>query len=312
MLPYTFRHVEPQYDLPKLARLLAEVEAVDREERDTSQTKLREQLSLAGHDPAQDSWVVEAVDDPERLIAFAGVWKAPNSDRADVMGVVHPDFRHKGIGRILIGRVLTRARVLGIRQVDAYADARNEAGMAFLHAHNFLWVAAYTRLRARRGVQLPPPTFPPGFTVKSFDRVLDVSILAEAMNNGYDGLWGHQRVTEAELGTWLKEWPRDGIFLVFDAGNEVAGVSRAEMSDRLTAQRGAPTGLVDAPGVIPFRRRDELYVPLLLSAARYLAGKNPTAIELESWGDEDRVLASYEGIGFAVARRSIAHRLNLR
>jgi ribosomal protein S18 acetylase RimI-like enzyme len=312
MLPYTFRHVEPQYDLPKLARLLAEVEAADREDRDTSQTKLREQLSLPGHDPAQDSWAVEAVDDPERLVAFAGVWKAPDSDRADIMGVVNPDVRHKGIGRILIGRVLTRARVLGVRQVDAYADARNEAGMAFLHEHNFLPVAAYTRLRARRGAQVSPPSYPPGFTVKSFDRVLDVSILAEAMNGGYDGLWGHQRVTEAELGSMLKEYPQEGIFLVFDAGNEVAGVCRAEISQRLTAQRGEPTGLVDSPGVIPFRRRDGLYLPLLLSAMRYVAAQNPGAIELESWGDDDRVLASYEKAGFAVARRSMAHRLNLR
>jgi GNAT superfamily N-acetyltransferase len=312
MLPYTFRHVEPQYDLPKLARLLAEVESVDREERDTSQTKLREQLGLPGHDPAQDSWVVESVDDPERLIAFAGVWKTPDSDRGDVTGVVHPDFRRKGIGRILIGRVLTRARVLGVRQVDAYADGRNQAGMAFLHEHNFLPVAAYTRFRARRGGQLAAPKFPPGFTVKSFDHVLDVSILAEAINSGYDGLWGHQRMTEADLGTMLKQWPPDGIFLVFDAGNEVAGVCRAEMSDRLTTLRGEPTGLVDAPGVIPFRRRDGLYLPLLLTAARYLAVHDPSAIELESWGDEDRVLASFETIGFSVARRSVAHRLNLR
>jgi mycothiol synthase len=312
MLPYTFRHVEPRDDLPKLARLLAEVEAVDREERDTGQTKLREQLNLPGHDPAQDTWAVEDVDDPDHLIAFAGVWKAPGSDRADIMGVVHPQYRHKGIARILIGRVLTRARVLGVRQVDAYADARNEAGTAFLHAHNFLPVAAYTRLRAGKGAKLSAPTFPPGFIVKSFDRVLDVSTLAEAMNEGYDGLWGHQRVTEVDVGNMLKEWPQDGVFLVFDAGNEVAGVCRAEMSERLTDQRGEPTGLVDAPGVIPFRRRDGLYLPLLLTAARYLAAKNPSNIELESWGDDDRVLASYEGIGFTVARRSIAHRLNLR
>ena len=312
MLPYTFRHVESHYDVPKIARLLAEVEGVDREERDTSQTKLREQLGLPGHDPAQDSWVVEAVDDPERLIAFGGVWRTPDSDRADITGVVHPDVRHQGIGRILIGRVLSRARVLRIHQVDAYADARNDAGTAFLHAHNFLPVAAYSRLRARRGGQLAAPKFPPGFTVKSFDHVLDVSVLAEAINTGYDGLWGHERMTEADVGSMLKEWPADGIFLVFDAGNEVAGVCRAEMSERLTSQRGEATGLVDAPGVIPFRRRDGLYLPLLLTAARYLASRDPSAIELESWGDDDRVLASYETIGFTVARRSVAHRLNLR
>lgn len=312
MLPYTFRHVEPHYDLPKLARLLAEVEEVDREERDTSEAKLREQLSLPGHDPAQDSWAVEDAADPERLIGFAGVWQTPDSDRADVMGVVHPEFRHKGVGRILIGRVLARARTLGVRQADAYADARNEAGTTFLHAHNFLPVAAYTRLRARRGAQLTPPSFPPGFSIKSYDRVQDAGVLAAALTSGYDGLWGHQRVTADDVAGILKEWPQEGIFLVFDAGNEVAGVCRAEMSERLTAQRGQPTGLVDAPGVIPFRRRDGLYLPLLLTAARHLIAQNPAAIEVESWGDDDRVLASYEGIGFAVARRSVAHRLMLR
>lgn len=312
MMPFTFRHLEPDADLSRLAKLQAEVEAADQDGRDVSPTRLREQMAIPGHDAVQDCWVVEPADDPEHIIAFCGVWKATNDDHADISGIVHPQWRRKGIGRILLSRTLVRARNLGARQVDAYVNAQNKPGNAFLHEHSFLPVSAYTLMRADNTVQFEMPVWPAGFTVRSFDAVLDVSVLVKAMNDSYDGLWGHNPVTEEEIGKQLKERPAEGIFLAFDAGGEVAGVSSAEMSRKLSAQRGEPTGRLDAPGVIPWRRRHGLYLPLLLTGVHYLLAQQPAAIELESWGDDDRVLAEYEQAGFTVVRRSVPYRLNLR
>jgi mycothiol synthase len=312
MMPYTFRHFESSADLVRLIRLHAEIAAADGQSEDASEARLREQMALPGYDPAQDCWVVEAPSDPDRLIAFSSVWKAPAGERADISGAVHPDFRRKGIGRILIGRTLVRARALGAAQAAAYADARNQPGNAFLREHRFLPVAAYTLLRARKGTAFEAPTWPAGFTVRSFDNVLDLSVLAQAMTSSYDGLWGHEAVTEDHLKKWLRSWEPEGIFLAFDAGGDVAGMCRAEMSKRLTTERGEPTGYIDAPGVIPWRRRHELYLPLLLTAVRYLIPRQPAAIDMESWGDEDRTLEVYRQAGFALVRQSVTYRLNLR
>lgn len=312
MLPFQFRRFEPAEDLPRVARLYAAATAADGEGRDMSAARLREQMALPGHDPTQDCWVVESPEDADELIAFSGVWKAAGEERADISGVVHPEWRRKGIGRILLGRILTRARTLGATEANAYSEARNEPGRAFLREHRFLPVAAYTLMRARGALPNNPPIWPAGFEVRSFDKVLDVSVLAQAMNSSYDGLWGHSPVTEAGLGDQLKEWSPEGIFLVFDMGGDVAGVCRGTINKRVSAQRGELTGTIDAPGVIPWRRRHGLYLPLLQTAAQYLRAQQPAALELESWGDDDRTLEVYQREGFAVARQSISFRLILR
>jgi mycothiol synthase len=312
MMPYTFRNLDYGSDLPGLARLHAEVEAVDGEGRDVSEARLRERLRLPGHDPARDCWVVESIDEPGRLVGFAGVWRSPDEERADVTGVVHPDLRRKGIGRILIGRALVRARALGAVRADAYADSRNGAGNAFLREHGFLPVAAYTRMRAPGNREFEAPRWPAGFEVRTFDRVLDATLLANAMNESYDALWGHEPVTEAALTGQLREWPHDGIFLLFDSGGDVAGIVRAQVRRPPAGASGQPTGQVEAPGVIPWRRRQDLYRPLLLTAVRYVQAQRPAAIDLESWGDEDGTLETYARAGFALVRRSVAYRLNLR
>lgn len=312
MMPFTFRHFEPETDLYRLVRLYAEVEATDHDGKDTGEARLREMLALPGHDPSQDSWVVEASDDADGLIAFSGVWKAPESEQADIAGLVHPAYRRKSIGRELMRRILVRARALGATQVNVYIESRNQPSTAFLREHRFLSVGAFTLLRAPGSVPVDAPAWPPGFQVRSYDAVQQLPQLTAAMNGCYDGLWGHSTVTEEQVARWLSDWPPDGIFLLFDAGGEVAGICRTEVSRQLSAQRGEPTGYIDAPGVVPWRRLQGLYLPLLVTALHYLRAKQPAAIELESWGDDDQNLALYQVAGFDIARQSILYRLHLR
>jgi mycothiol synthase len=311
MMPYNFRHCEPHTDLPRVAQLYAEAAAADGEPNDANEVRLREQMALPGHNPAQDTWIVEVPGDPDELVGFASVWKEPGGARATLAGVVHPDWRRRSIGRILLRYTLSRARAMGATQVGAYAESRNQASTAFLREHSFLPVAAYTLMRARTGVPFNPPAWPAGFSVRSYDAVPNLPLLVQAMNSSYDGLWGHSVTSEEELGGRLREWAQDGLFLVFDAGGEVAGVCRAELSRKLSEERGQATGYIEAPGVIPFRRREGLYLPLLLTAVQYLRARQPATIELESWGDDDRTLAVYQQAGFVNVRQSVSYRLNL-
>jgi ribosomal protein S18 acetylase RimI-like enzyme len=312
MMPFTFRHFEPQTDLYQLLRLYGEVESTDRDGKGMSEARLREQIASPGHDPRQDCWVVEAAEAPDALIAFSGLWKAPESDHADIIGIVHPAWRRKSIGRVLMSRTLIRARAVGAAQVRVYVEARNQPAVAFLREHRFQPEGAYTLMRAPGDIPMEAPNWPAGFHVRTYDAVKQLPLLTDAMNRCYDGLWGHNVVTEDDLATWLQDWAPDGIFLIFDAGGEVAGVCRAVLSRQRSAERGEPTGYIDAPGVLPWRRRQGLYMPLLATAVRFLRSRQPAAIELESWGDDDQTLELYEQAGFGVARRSVLYRLNLR
>jgi ribosomal protein S18 acetylase RimI-like enzyme len=312
MMPYTFRHFEPESDLYRLVRLYAEVEAADHDGKDTGETRLREMLALSGHDPRQDCWVVEAPDETDELIAFSGVWKAPDSEQADIAGLVHPRWRRKQIGHVLMGRILVRARALGATQVNVYIESRNQPSTAFLREHRFLSVGAYTRLRAPGTIPVDAPAWPPGFEVRTYDAVQKLPLLTDALNSSYDGLWGHSSVTEEQVAHSLPEWSPEGILMLFDTGGQVAGVCRTEIGRQLSAQRGEPTGYIDAPGIIPWRRLQRLYLPLLLAALQHLRAQSPAAIEMESWGDDDQNLELYQRAGFDIARQSVLYRLNLR
>jgi ribosomal protein S18 acetylase RimI-like enzyme len=312
MMPYTFRHFEPENDMFRLVRLYREVEAHDHDGKDTGEARLREMFALAGHDPREDSWIVEVPGENDELIAFCGVWKAPGSEQADIAGMVHPTWRRKSIGRVLMSRILVRARALGARSVNVYTEARNEPSIAFLLEHRFQPVGAYTLLRAPGDLPVEAPAWPPGFQVRSYAAVQDLPLLTASLNSCYDGLWGHSPSTEEQVKQSLVEWEPEGVLLVFDTGGEVAGVCRARLDRELTAKHGAPTGYVDAPGVVPWRRLQGLYMPLLLTALQYLRPQHPATIELESWGDDVQNLELYQQAGFEVARKSVLYRLNLR
>jgi ribosomal protein S18 acetylase RimI-like enzyme len=312
MMPFNFRYLEPENDLPKLARLYAVAQAADDELQEAGDERMREHMAYSGRGPIQDCWVVESSDAPNEIIAVAGVRVPSGSDQAQITGVVHPTWRRKGIGRILISRVKGRARGMNVGQAGATAEAQTQSGNIFLKDHGFLPVSAFTRFEAPGNHDFAAPRWPAGFTVKSFDAVLDVSVLAHAITDSYDGLWGHKPMKEAEVGAMLRDWEPNGIFLVFDAGGEVAGMCRSKIDSALSQQRGSLTGYIDAPGVLPWRRRQELYLPLLLTAARYLQARQPKRIELESWGDDDRTMDVFREAGFAVVRQTIAYRLNLR
>ncbi|GAC1454066.1 MAG: hypothetical protein PVSMB4_14730 [Ktedonobacterales bacterium] len=312
MMPFTFRHLEPNTDLSPLVRLYVAVESADHDGRDTSEARLREQLGRPGHNPRLDCWVVESAEAPNELIGFSGVWKDPNGESADIVGLVHPAWRRRGIGRVLLSQIQMRARALGAASINVYGNSRTRAPIAFLRDHRFQPVGTHTLMRAPGNIPVGAPAWPAGFNVRSYAAVQQAPLLADAMTRCYDGLWGHHAVTEADLAKWLPEWTMDGIFLAFDSGGEVAGVCRAEPSRRLSTQRGEPTGYIDAPGVLPWRRDHGLYLPLLLTALQYLRAQRLAAIEMESWGDDERNLELYLQVGFDVARQAVLYRLNLR
>jgi ribosomal protein S18 acetylase RimI-like enzyme len=83
------------------------------------------------------------------------------------------------------------------------------------------------------------------------------------------------------------------------------------LSEELTAQRGVPTGQIDAPGVLPAYRHRGLYVPLLLTLIRWLLTEKPERLEVESWGDDPQTLALYRGLGFQLAREETSYRRGL-
>ena len=305
------RSFSPNQDILQLSSLYSAVEAVDQDGYEINEQVLRAQLNLPGHDPLHDRWVVDAPDGSLALIASGVVSVSPGSSLAEANILVHPNWRRRGIGSALLSKVIERSHYLKAESVQIYANSKQPAASAFLQKHAFSAQGAYTELRLKEGLHLPPVIWPYGYTMRPYSEVQDLSILTQAMNLCYIPLWGHHKVSETEMSTWLPNFNQQGLFLVFSEKGRVIGISRVEPSTERTQKNGAPTGYIDAPGIVPQHRRLDLYRALVLTGIRWLQDQGQTLIEMESWGDKLEVLKMYRELGFNDTRQLIGYQIEL-
>ncbi|MDB4941807.1 MAG: acetyltransferase, family [Labilithrix sp.] len=75
-------------------------------------------------------------EDEGRLIGFLLgfiVFKQPKTGYVHLVGI-HPDFRRKGVGRILYEEFTERCRTLGCERMKAITTTSNEGSLKFHHA----------------------------------------------------------------------------------------------------------------------------------------------------------------------------------
>jgi mycothiol synthase len=301
------RPFKPKADIPALISLHHAVNASDLDGNEVDEQSLRLQLSLPGHDPLKDRWVIDHPKDPSSLIASALLRLPPQSNIADANIIVHPSWRRQGIGSKLLSSIFQRAQQLDAFAVQIYANPRHPAAPGFLLKHGFITQGAYTELQLPPDTRLPPVIWPFGYTMRTYAEVDDISTLTEAMNLSYIPLWGHHEVSEAQMASWLPGFDQQGLFLVFSEKGRVVGITRTEPSAERTLKNGKPTGYIDAPGVVPQHRRLDLYRALVLSGIYWLRHQGQSIIEMESWGDKLEVLKMYRELGFVDIRQRVCY-----
>jgi hypothetical protein len=94
------------------------------------------------------------------------------------------------------------------------------------------------------------------------------------------------------------EPPPESVVLGLYDGKDPIGICTIFPSKRL----------IDGPGVVSGAREPAAYVRLLLGACAEL-GAGP--VDLDSWGDDPRVIAGYEKLGFEVVERVTGWQLRL-
>ena len=308
---FPIRDFSPDHDIPRLFSLHATVEATDQEGIEISEQTLLAQLNLPGHDPIHDRWVIDSPEGNSTLIGSALIMLTPGTGEANANLIVHPDWRHLGVGNILLTRIIERARQLKSGSIQVFANAKHMDSPGFLNKHGFILQGAYTELRLTEDIRLPPVIWPYGYTMRPYNEVQDLSILTQAMNLSYIPLWGHKDVSQDEMASWLLNFNQKGLLLVFSEKGRVVGISRAEPSPERTQKNGKPTGYIDAPGVVPQHRRLDLYRALVLTGIKWLRNQALTLIEMESWGDKLEVLKMYRELGFKDIRQLDSYELIL-
>jgi len=294
-------------DISRLLSLLEEAEAVDASGEDISESAVRAQLEVPGHDPQEDRWVVEHPTKPDTLIGHAAIYVGAHdgiSVIAEANLVVHPLWRQRGLGSTLFSSAMNRARTLGANHIRLYADRKHEPFVQFMKKKRLVPVATYTEMRSM--VLNNADLLPSGFTILPYTVVSDPLLLVAAYNTCYAEQWGHHQVTLERIEKSLPHINADGLFMMFSSDHTLAGMCRSGQSKQRTERNGQTTGYIDAPGVIPALRAPHLYGALLLHAAKWLR-ENNSIIELESWGDAPETIELYRELGFELLRQQDAY-----
>lgn len=293
-------------DLSRLIRLRAEIETVDQAGNDTSEEAARATLNWPGHDPTQDRWIVEFPDNPDRLMGHAWV-RAQSKERTIIYAAVHPDWRRRGLGGALLDRALSRAHEHGATHVTAAADMNNKQADTFLCHNGFELVGNNRFFYAPAGVLLAEPSWPTGYTVRSYGEVEDLSTLVEVFNRSYSDMWGHRENTEGAMNEEyltesMEKYPEwyipEGIFIAFAPDGDVAGVCKALLDAENEGPDEEPRKIVDSPGVVPEHRDQNLQHPLTLTAMHWLRTYGRGPIELHTYGDKEETVEIYRELGF--------------
>jgi GNAT superfamily N-acetyltransferase len=108
LINLTIRNFQPT-DLPALAQLIKEADRVDDAGFAITPTALGHRLAEPGVTPTENLFVAE-IDG--RLVGYALLRKRLEETvhRIGVAGIVHPQWRHRGIGTVLMRRAEERAR----------------------------------------------------------------------------------------------------------------------------------------------------------------------------------------------------------
>lgn len=286
-------------DFDELVLLRREIEAVDQTGADTSDASLRAQFDWPNH----QRWVIENPDDGN-LVGHG--WMFSQSDTRIIAQVfIHPDCRRKGVGSQLMGTIISYVKQIkmdSVPQIVSGALVNNEAGKAFLQAQGFSPVGNNRFFEAAADILIDEPVWPDGFYVKSCQQLGDLSMIVEGSNGCYADMWGHRENTElltmAHVEENIKRWPNlydpAGIFIVFDASDQLAGIcfNRVDGNEQ--------TKILDSPGVVPKYRHLALQRPLVQHSLRWLQQRADGKYHLHTFGDFDEAVQIYNELDFTL------------
>jgi mycothiol synthase len=308
---FTTRHYVPEKDLSELARLLTEIESLDRDGEDTSEEYLRASLAWPNYRPAQDVWVAETEG---KLVGYGIALEQP-SQQCTLYVVVHPSQRRNGVGSQLLDLTLARAQEVGSKKILVYANEHNRASNLFLKYHEFEPVGSIGSLKLNAEEEMPSTEFPDGFTLKSYSEVNDPLILLRALNICYRDMWGHQHndnPTEEELKSppFLHYYDANDILLLFDEKDSIIGICSLKSQGKREGN-GELSDLLDGPGVIQEYREQGYQRPMVLAGIQHLRKRGIRPITLEFWGDNEDSLNIYRSLGFQMVNRYVAYHKEL-
>lgn len=301
-LSYVFRPFRPERDLEPLVELHNTIEVAEGRPSTLTTEQVKGSLDV----PGLFRWVVDANGSTNELAGYGVLYRQmPARCYGDAR--VHPAWRRRGIGRVLIDALANKTAELGSRYLAIDVNHDNQDAIRFLLTQGFRYRGDVWALLLAAGNELPRPEWPDGYTIRNYAGDGDLPVMVDLCNRAYGDLWGHWEnvpgmVDAARMNEVLAEFDPEGIFIVFDVNGAAVAQCRSK-----AAEGADPPHVLDQPGVVPGERGTGLHAPLALHAAHWLRSRGGGPVRLESWGDPASTIALYEALGFEIAGHKVSY-----
>lgn len=303
-------------DLPELARLMAEIEAVDRTDEHYSLADLEEEYADPLLEPERD-WVGAFAGD--RLVGHTQVVPRTPSEGSLKMysgGGVHPDHRGQGIGTRLVEAMVARMRERHRTVAPDHLGILTAGGLTDNHTQRDLFAdvgLVPERYNLVMGVPRLEPTevgpLPAGLRIRPYDPERDAEALRVAHNTAFLG--HHPNFSTWDAAMW-EQWVTGSrnfrphlSFLVVDDSREgaIAAYVQTNEYDAVQEATGLREAYVAKVGTLPEHRGRGLASTLLrhvLEACR-AEGFDRACLDVDS-ENPSGALGVYERAGFVLEK----------
>jgi mycothiol synthase len=254
--------------------------------------------NMPGFDLAQDAVVVSEDD---RLVAYAGFIR---NDYVDVY--VHPDHRNRGLGT----RLLEWAERRGHERTPPGEELRlgqvvtstHEGARMLLESRGYTPVRTYWRMTMPLEERPPPPVWPEGIGVRTFDQERDTRAVYALIQDAFGDNERHTAESFEEWQAFMID--RDA----FEPGLWFIAESKGEIVGCVLCPNYEDEGWIRQLAVAREWRRRGLGTALLRQAMSEFSrrGRRELGLVVDSW-NRTGAKELYERAGMTVAREHVRY-----
>jgi mycothiol synthase len=213
---------------------------------------------LSGPDLSSDTWLLE---EDGRLVAVG--WVEKHHDTGLAIGIVHREWRGRGLGSQLVDRNEERLRALGVGRIHAVTLAPDAAAEPLLAGRGYREVRRFWEMTIELGDDPPPaPVLPEGFRIEPFSPE-HARAFHGALEEAFADHWEYQATS------FEKWWERQvaspdhdpSLWFLVRTAEDVVGATRND-------PERSGGGWIGALGVRPAWRGRGLAKALLLQSFR--------------------------------------------
>jgi len=259
--------------------------------------------NMPGFDLALDAVVVE---EDGRLAAYAAFIR---NDYVDVY--VHPEYRNRGLGKQLLDwserRGLERAAPGQKVLLGQVVTSTHESARRLLENHGYEPVRTYWRMSMPLEEQPPPPAWPEGVIVRTFDQERDTRAVYALVQDAFADNERHTAESFEEWQAFMID--RDA----FEPGLWFIAESKGEIVGCVLCPNYEDEGWIRQLAVARDWRRRGLGTALLRQAMSEFSrrGRKELGLVVDSW-NRTGAKELYERAGMTVAREHVRYEKTLR